>query len=179
MSDAVTGRDPAIEELLDKQAIREATMRYCRGVDRCDAAMISSAYHPDAYDDHSGRIFTGETVGPGIAEWMRKDTDVCTHHMTTQNIHLDGDTAGCESYYQGIHLETRDGVQRRMFTSGRYVDKFERRNGEWKIISRVVVLDSAGYIPSGDRPVVAPPTRSSRDESDPSYTALPDPSRDS
>ena len=46
-SDART-REQELQQLLDKTAIREATMRYCRGVDRFDADRISSAYHPDA-----------------------------------------------------------------------------------------------------------------------------------
>ena len=104
MGDAVAAEQ--LHEFLEKQAIREVAMRYCRGVDRCDAALISSAYHPDAFDDHSGRIFTGETVGEGIVASMREILDATTHHITTQTIKFDGDTARCESYYVGVHLET-------------------------------------------------------------------------
>jgi SnoaL-like domain len=35
-----------VRELLDKQAIHEALMHYCRGIDRCDEDLIRSAYHP-------------------------------------------------------------------------------------------------------------------------------------
>jgi hypothetical protein len=160
-----------LRDFFEKEAIRDVTLRYCRGVDRLDAALISSAYHPDAYDDHSGRIFTGETVGEGIVTWMREVTDATTHHITTQTIELDGDSAGCESYYLGMHLETRDGVQRRMQTVGRYVDRLEKRGGEWRISSRVVVLEAAGYVDALPRGGGVAP---SRDAGDPSYSVISD-----
>ena len=95
-------REQELQLLLDKNAIREATMRYCRGVDRLNADLISSAYHPDAYDDHSGRTFTGDTVGQGLVDWLTAGTDATNHHITTQTIQVNGDTAGCESYYIGF-----------------------------------------------------------------------------
>ena len=42
----------ALRVLLDKQEIHEVLMRYCRGIDRCDAELLHSVYHPDATDDH-------------------------------------------------------------------------------------------------------------------------------
>jgi SnoaL-like domain len=168
----VTTLDAGVQELLDKQAIHEVMMRYCRGVDRGDAALINSAYHPDAYDDHCGHIFTGETVGPGIVEWMSEVTDSTTHHITTQIIDVDGDRANSESYYMGLHLETKDGVQRRMHTVGRYVDRLERRHGEWKISNRLVVLEMAGYLPPGDLELPPLPAMGRRDRSDPSYRSV-------
>ena len=68
-----------VQELLDKQQIHEALMRYARGVDRGDAALICSAYHPDAVDEHGVGDYTGVTVGPGIVEMMA-DLRVSSHH---------------------------------------------------------------------------------------------------
>jgi len=36
----------------DKEEIRDALFRYCRGIDRGDAAMMRSAYHADAIEHH-------------------------------------------------------------------------------------------------------------------------------
>ena len=46
-----------LEELADREAIRECLYRYSRGVDRLDADMLRSAYWPDCTDNHMG--FTG------------------------------------------------------------------------------------------------------------------------
>jgi ketosteroid isomerase-like protein len=172
MTDVVTTRDPQVQDLLDKQAIREVTMRYCRGVDRCDPALISSAYHPDAIDQHSSRTFTGETVGAGIADWVRSSTKRSTHQITNQSIRVDGDTAGCESYYVCFQLEDHDGGERMLQAIGRYVDRLERRNGEWRISRRVVVNEMVRYLAPGDVPNGGPLDLSKRDHSDPSYGVL-------
>jgi ketosteroid isomerase-like protein len=164
---AMTTRDPAIQELLDKQAIREATMRYCRGVDRCDAELLSSAYHPDGRDDHPGGSYTGETVGVEIVKSMQARMRSTNHHVGTQTIEVDGDTAGSETYSAGRHV-LKDG--RRLHTLVRYLDRFERRDGEWKIIHRLALTESVEVLPPAetDEQLQAPPL-SRRDKTDPSY----------
>jgi hypothetical protein len=166
VTDVVTQRDPEVQERLDKEAIREALMRYCRGVDRLDADIISSVYHPDAYDDHAGRIFSGETVGQGLVDWMTELMDATAHNITTSNIEVYGDQAGSESYTTSMHLQTVDGVQRTLFAMARYVDRFERRDGEWKILSRVVVSEFTGWL---EMQLFDFPTPARRDKTDPSY----------
>ena len=47
-----TWKAPTADTLLDREAIREAMGRYCRGIDRLDVDLIRSAYHEDAFDDH-------------------------------------------------------------------------------------------------------------------------------
>ena len=44
-----------IKHLIDRQAILDCLTRYCRGMDRFDRALVLSAYHPDAIDDHGAR----------------------------------------------------------------------------------------------------------------------------
>ena len=174
MTGQPTDRDLEVRELLDKQAIRDVLARYCRGVDRCDAALISSCYHPDARDNHASRSFTGETVGAGIVEWMSEAMEMTTHHITTQTIRIHGDMAGCESYYTGIH--TPKGPDRRLLlTCGRYVDRFERRDGDWRIIDRVVVLEAAHSLPAKDAVTGLDGEPARRDRNDPSYMALGSP----
>ena len=172
MTDVVTTRDPAVQELLDKQAIREVLMRYCRGVDRCDAALISSAYHPDSIDNHSSRIFTGDEVGAGIAEWVGSSSKRSTHQITNQSITVGGDTAGCESYYVCFQLEDHDGSERMLQAIGRYIDRLERRGGEWRIAQRLVVNEMVRYLPPEEFPLGSRTDLAMRDHSDPSYAVL-------
>jgi SnoaL-like domain len=165
--------DTELRALLDKQAIREVMIRYCRGVDRFDAGLITSAYHPDAYDDHTGKIFHGATIGADIVEWLRPALKVVTHHITNQTISLgaDGVTAGSESYYQGWHVEVRD-KERIMHTAGRYLDRLEKRDGEWRISNRLVVIELARYVAPGEIEVATPAGLARKDRTDPSYAVL-------
>jgi ketosteroid isomerase-like protein len=171
MSDVTTHRDPAIQELLDRQAIRDVILRYCRGVDRRDLALVNSVFHPDAIDDHASRTLSGEGLGREILRWVEPFT-MTAHHITNQTFHIDGDTAGCESYYTAWLIEDCDGRERPWHTVGRYVDRLERRDGEWRIARRVVVMEAARYLEPGEVPEGARLGLARHDESDPSYGVL-------
>ena len=47
-----------VEELWNREQIRQCLSRYARGVDRFDREMILSAYHPDAIDEHGKFVGT-------------------------------------------------------------------------------------------------------------------------
>ena len=53
-----------------REAIREAAMRYSRGVDRLDAELMKSAYWPDATDDHGRFVGNGwEFADRVVGQW--------------------------------------------------------------------------------------------------------------
>jgi ketosteroid isomerase-like protein len=128
--------DARLQGLLDKQDIYEALLRYCRGVDRGDDAMIASAYHDDGIDDHGFWKGLGSDFAPFINDVLTKYRSTM-HMINNVLIELDGDTAYVESYVESVH-EVGD---RYDTVHGRYLDRFERRNGQWKIAHRVVVRD--------------------------------------
>ena len=132
-----------VRELKDRQEIYDCVMRYCRGVDRFDRQMILSAYHPDAIDDHG--LFVG---GPeAFADWAiayHRQYQHATHHIVTNHhCELEGDTAHTETYwlFSGIN---QDGPSSLHF--GRYVDRFERRNGRWAIAARACIIEWHGQL---------------------------------
>lgn len=55
----------AVDDLLDKQAIGEVVLRYCRGIDRLDLDLVRSAYHCDGVDPRAARM--GPANCPAIA----------------------------------------------------------------------------------------------------------------
>jgi ketosteroid isomerase-like protein len=153
-----------LQELLDRQAIADCVQRYARGIDRQDVDLVASCYHPDAIDDH------GSFVGSGreLAEWAfeRKKRELTSqNHVTTHNVELNGDTAHGETYYLSMGRDT-SGVVR--FASGRYIDRFERRNGEWRIAERLCIVESVTKA-QGEGTTHRPHAPSTRDQSDPSY----------
>src|SRR5258708_4384409 len=123
MESAMT-RDPEVQALLDKQAIREVVVRYFRGLDRGDAALIASTYHPDAVADHGDRSLSGATIGMETVEWMRREMNIVSgiHYVVNQTIHLDGDAAGSETYFFVLMLESKDGKDQTLQTTGRFLD---------------------------------------------------------
>jgi len=127
----------------DRQAIHDVIVRYCRGVDRSDAELVASAFHDDAVDNHFGPILPfREAIGTLKA--ARTGTPSKTTSMHTIGnvlIELDGDVARCETYVTVV-VRIPDAEGAIDWThAGRYVDRFERRNGEWRIAYRTVVYD--------------------------------------
>jgi hypothetical protein len=130
-----------LQILLDKQSIYEALVRYCRGVDRCDPAIVRSAYHEDASEDHGYWRGRGHDFADVVTERLRETSSATTHAITNALIEVNGDHATCESQVLGTVLQRDSDPQRIDTVAARYVDEFARRDGEWKIAKRVCVVD--------------------------------------
>ncbi|MGI9623082.1 MAG: nuclear transport factor 2 family protein [Acidimicrobiales bacterium] len=137
--------EPSSEELAAKDAIRDVVMRYCRGVDRLDVELLKTCYHSDSYDDHGHFKGNGHDFAEFIVESLPKRTHHSTHSVGNVLIELDvnnPDRATAESYSLAYLRRTADdGTEWLDFFSGRYVDRFEKREGDWRIAHRVVVHD--------------------------------------
>lgn len=133
--------DPAIRELLDREAIRDCIYRYCRGIDRCDAETLASAYWPGAIDDHVFWKGTVEEFVPWVMPILRSRSQT-KHSISNILIRIDGDRANVESYFDAYErARLKDGTPNDIFVAGRYLDAMEKRDGEWRIGDRKVVLD--------------------------------------
>lgn len=133
--------DPALRLMLDKQQIHDVMMRYCRAVDRVDEEMLRSVYHPDAIDNHG--LFNGKAADfvPWCINQLRQAYTATQHFIGNELIEVNGDQAWCEFYFVAYHRYERKGEPRHMTAGGRYVDRWERRAGEWRIAQRTVVVD--------------------------------------
>jgi ketosteroid isomerase-like protein len=137
------------QQVSDRDAVRAVVVRYFVGVDRLDPEMIDSTYHPDAVDVRGPRTIHGATAGEDIVATNSKSMATTRHHITTHHIEVDGDTAVSEAYCLGVHV-TAGEPGRRMQTSGRYIDRLERRTGEWRIAQREVFVDMMKVSDLGD-----------------------------
>lgn len=155
-----------VQDLIDKQEIHEATLRYTRGIDRHDDEIMASAYHPDATDDHGAYI--GDAAGfIGHAHRSHAIRDVHHHYIMNQTIDLDGDTAHVETYFLAALRRKNGPVD---MSGGRYIDRFERRDGRWAIADRVCMVEWRGLLPERDVPTGPALFLSGRwDKSDLSY----------
>ena len=136
-----------VAELIDRQAILDCVHRYARGVDRHDRALILSAYHPDA--THTRGSFTGSPEA--FADWVHERQVAGSrshHHLVTNHVvEFDGsDQAHGETYYLAVSRDRAD--THTTFSVGRYIDRFERRDGAWKIAVRIALRESMTRITS-------------------------------
>jgi len=128
-----------LDELLDREAIRECLIRYMRAVDRHDAELMATVYHPEALDDHTMYIGKGVEFGPVVNAFHASMWGAHTHFLSNARIELSGDSAHVESYFLAA-LRRKDNSSTDL-SGGRYIDRFEKRKGEWKIAARVCVYE--------------------------------------
>lgn len=170
MTDATPSPDPGrVQELIDRQDILAALLRYTRGVDRLDEDLVRSAYHPGAIDDHG--VFRG-TVDQFIT-WAfaghRANHNGEQHYVTNHTCEIDGDVAHTETYFVMVG-QNKTGTPVTLH-GGRYIDQVEKRDGEWRIAHRVSMVEWVGGVTPPDLPPVNRKKNGTvaRDRTDTSY----------
>jgi ketosteroid isomerase-like protein len=166
--------DPAearIAELWDRHEIEQVILRLARATDRRDAEAIRACYHPDATDDHGA--FHGSAAE--FAEWVPKTLAIFAatqHFLSPPRIEVEGDRARSETYCTAHHLFPSEdpGGARDSIMGLRYLDRFERRGGVWRIARRTCVWDYTYIVAIRDRWPLGPAFRVGRpSREDPSY----------
>lgn len=156
-----------LDALASRLEIQNVVSGYAHAVDRRDFDAVRECYHPDAYDDH-GRYKGGVD---GLIDYMHALASklVSTYHlMGTPYIELDGDVARVETF--SIYRRELIGDDHPVLSGLRYADRFERRDGRWRIAERLVILDWE-HLAGGPPPVPCGPEwlRGGLGAQDPAY----------
>lgn len=160
-----------LEKLADRQDIVDCLTRFCRGMDRFDREVFLSAFHPDA--TIAAGVFVGGPVE--LYDWaqpMHEQGQIATQHdMLNISVDIQGDTAHTEAYYI---FAGRNRDDSNWIAGGRYIDRLERRNGEWRIALRTNAIEWSGMLPTmpipfADVPDIFGNGAPSRSKDDPSY----------
>jgi len=129
-----------VELLMAERAIKRVILAYSRAVDRYDFDALSDCYWPEGTDDHGS--FKG--LAGDFVEWNKGALgrfDMTNHFLGNMFVEVDMEsgTAKAETYAVAYHRYNDAEGQLTDMTAGlRYVDRFERRGGEWKILERVI-----------------------------------------
>jgi len=159
-----------LDELVARQEITDVVKRLARGTDRLDEEAMAACYHPDGFDDHNA--FRGS--GTEFARWVCEVLPhfVATHHFVADPyIRIEGDTAQVDTYCEAHHV----GTDSDLIIGLRYVDRFERRDGTWRIARRVCAFDwtyTVPFDPAAKMDFPADFTVGRRDRTDITYTGL-------
>ncbi len=139
----MTSTDPLLQEVLDEHQLRKLVHRYCRAVDRGDVAELRSLYHHDAEDAHGS--FSSGSASDFIDQLVaaRPYLRSMQHHVTTANFAIEGEMAEGEVYTIATHTFIAGDRDVDLIVGGRYLDRYEKRDGAWKIIERAIVTDTA------------------------------------
>jgi hypothetical protein len=127
--------------LIDKQEIYELLCRYTRGVDRFDEELVQSCFWPDAtavFPLTIDSVFKGQYsdfLKIDVESW--KPYTAQQHYLCNHLSEIKGDQALAETYQFSFYWTIPgDDPKLNLQNSGRYLDRFERRNGEWRITHR-------------------------------------------
>jgi len=155
-----------LRRLLDKEEIREAFLKYTRGIDRHDDDLAAEAYHSDAADDHGAFIGTPRGLIRHAKALHNKQWTSHQHYVTNQTIDLEGDVAHVETYFI-VAAKRSDGTVD--LAGGRYVDRFDRRAARWAIAERVCMVEWGGELVKQDFRIADLFVQGTSDRNDLSY----------
>jgi len=151
-----------LSTLLAKQQIYEVLARYARAIDRMDEVMLRGVFHPGSIHNHfyqgpssqPERGAEGDDPGDFVrfALGLLRGYTRTHHQLGNTLIDLDGEhQARVETYFTAHHrvralgdpLCGADAFETEMdfFVGGRYLDRFECRDGQWKITARTGMTD--------------------------------------
>ncbi len=165
-------------ELIAKSEIEDTLFRYARAVDRRDWDALRACFQEDATDEHGE--FAG---GPGqFIDWVSNrhaNVPFSMHFLGNCLIEfLDDRSAVAETYFVAIQrreahstAEDKNGSTD-LEVFGRYCDRFENRDGAWRIAKRKVVYDSTRNQPSSNHLRALVGVIGRRDLDDPLFAML-------
>jgi SnoaL-like domain len=137
----VEDRLDALESRVD---IEELITRYNRGVDQRDGAIFKSIWHSDASWEPPDQKFKGsEAIVKGMLEVVGPHFPEIHHWTTNVLLTIAGNKADGTSDVtcQGVDVEGRTFILAASFD-----DEFERRDGRWGFVRRVVKIHNQNFV---------------------------------
>ncbi|MFI1464211.1 nuclear transport factor 2 family protein [Nocardia carnea] len=129
-----------VQTILAHARIRDCLVRLARGEDRRDATLVKDAFWSDATVDFG--IFGG--TFDQYLSWVIPGSPaiVSTQHLLGQtSIDLRGEHARTETQVIAYHRLDTGAEHRDSVLGGRYLDRFESRDGRWRIAQRIMLYD--------------------------------------
>jgi hypothetical protein len=83
---------------------------------------------------------TGHENAEFGVEYHRLRHRYSQHFLTNHRCEIKGDTAHTETYFYFVGCMAEEGAPAEV-VGGRYIDRLERRNGEWKIADRLCLIE--------------------------------------
>lgn len=153
-------------------AISAVLARYCRGIDRLDLEAVRACYWPGATDSHGGFHGTRDEFVAWVGTLLAR-FESTMHFLGNVLIEVNGNAAVPEAYALAFHRSAEAKPSLNLIVGVRYVDRFEKRRGAWKIAKRVCVTEWSRVDDEAGRfPIAQGHVRGARDRSDVVYAML-------
>lgn len=132
----------AVAYLSARQQISDVYRRYMRGFDRNDVELLRSTVWPDFQINYGEQANTFDEFVARHLDDHTAHTKTWGHLITNETVEIDGDVAHLETYVTGLFMPKQDNGEgvwfgvRPLILAGRYIDRLDRRDGEWRIAVR-------------------------------------------
>lgn len=129
-----------LRDLKVKDRLHDLEVAYCRGIDRRDPELLKSIFFDDAF------VRLGDMKEGGVDEWVdwiinefKPRFENTTHYLLNEWYKVDGTTAEGETHRLSYH---RFGdPARELIAASRTFNRYEQRDGVWRIAFREVIRD--------------------------------------
>ena len=129
-----------IEAYLAKQDIYELSCRYMRGLDRLDSALLLDQFWEDGWCEYG--FHNSDPAGFVEFAISALQGHIANQHMIGNVlIDVEGDEAFGEVYFQAYHKVAAEQGFEDIIIAGRYLDRYARRDGIWKLAYRSEIVD--------------------------------------
>ena len=129
-----------LKALIEREKIRHCIINLARGEDRRNGDLIRASYWSDSTTDYG--VFKGSF--DEYFAWVIPGSPAIpnTQHILGQTfIDLQSDVAFTETHVTSYHRVDMGADERDTVIGGRYLDRLEKRNGEWRIAQRTMLYD--------------------------------------
>lgn len=147
MTEDLTELRQTVRDLKDRQDIFDCIQRESRARDRQDVEQIDGCWWEDGADEHGPIITLAPQYAARANRGHSSNFNMTSHNITNHLCELDGDTAYCESYVIGGLSWLDSNVTTIAF--GRYLDQLEKRNGEWRLLTRRCTIEMSADADGG------------------------------
>ncbi len=178
--------DERLELLWARQQIADKLFSYCRACDRLDEELMASLFWPDATAHHGPYRGSAEDFWRGALSFLGR-IEAALHYASNVLIRVEGDFAHQEALFTAWHrvaagpIPGGEVLAESAFSRhdesraedavfcGRYINWFERRDGEWRIKRHICFTEWEYWMPASERSPAMARTLARRDRSDPVY----------
>ncbi len=139
-----------LQQLLDKEAIRELVYQYAEGIDRRDGDLLATLFTPDCMLHYAADY--DEPASTLIDNWRPDKPSpflVTHHHVGNIRVTFPGNgEARSITYLHAVHKAKRDGQIVDEMIRSRYLDRLVKFQGRWRFAERWIVYDWSRVAPS-------------------------------
>jgi hypothetical protein len=131
--------DPALQQLVDRQAIVDLTVAYTYALDTKDWDALDQVFTPDATAFLTEELNGREAIKARVRRAL-EGLDVSQHLIGNHQIDIEGDRATGRCYLQAQHVRDAAPGPPNFIVAGRYDDRYVRTPDGWRVERRALTI---------------------------------------